>query len=219
MVQINMIYKQDVMGRLFQWYGHGLGAVVILFVLINSGDTHGVRSSVFASQAISSTVLTAAQCYETHETRIDGKSLEPDVGDKEEVVHLIGYYDCNEPRRDDLVTFSFRTIPDTIYVKRIVAVPGDKLLFQNNHALINGIVLTTLQGAPYLFSPTTRQIWLGPYDEGVLGASQYLVLGNNGPNSFDSRSYGYVSREQFIGRVIVAADLIHNEKSSNRDSI
>ncbi|HEU4851410.1 MAG TPA: signal peptidase I [Telluria sp.] len=141
-----------------------------------------------------------------------------------------------EPRRGDVVTFS---APDdgTRTIKRILAVPGDKVEMRNGLVVINGQPAsyaalsqqfeTLPEGSttPALVLSETvgdahHEIQLLPYVEArrsfkplVVPANQYMMLGDNRDNSRDSRYMGLVSRELLIGRaerVLVSADIRGN---------
>lgn len=85
---------------------------------------------------------------------------------------------------------------DPPLIKRVIGLPGETVTIAGGQVLINGQPL----GEPYLNGVTTScsqncTITLGP--------TQYFVLGDNRPNSLDSRSFGPVSADNIIGQVIV----------------
>lgn len=55
--------------------------------------------------------------------------------------------DINDPERGDVVVFRFPQDPTVDYIKRIVALPGDTVTYNNKHLIINGeVVATTKEG-------------------------------------------------------------------------
>lgn len=141
-----------------------------------------------------------------------------------------------EPRRGDVVTFS-SPVDGTRLIKRIIAVPGDKVEMRNGLIVINGKPAsyaslgqqyeTLPQGSatPALllserYGDSQHQIQMLPYVDAqrnfkpvVVPAKQYMMLGDNRDNSHDSRYIGLVSRELLIGRaerVLVSADIRGN---------
>lgn len=138
------------------------------------------------------------------------------------------------PQRGDIVTF---TSPrDGVrLIKRIVALPGDRIAMRNKQLVVNG------ESARYLAVPTeAHQAGLDApaqaqrYIEQVAGSEhamqwlmgargydnfseqsvpdgQYLMLGDNRDNSADSRYIGLVPRQLLIGkavRVLLSADIL-----------
>jgi signal peptidase I len=91
---------------------------------------------------------------------------------------------------------------DTLYVKRIAALPGDTIGIDPPHILINGEPLAE----PALF----RQLAYGndgqlarPTSSVTLAQDEYFALGDNtAPNmSLDSRHFGAITRKSIVGRI------------------
>ena len=78
------------------------------------------------------------------------------------------------------------------YIKRVVGLPGDRIAFRDGALYRNG----TQVSEPYVSSPTEEYAV-------SLGGDEYLLLGDNRAESYDSRmtDIGPVGREAFIGRV------------------
>ena len=128
-------------------------------------------------------------------------------------------YRFRAPKRGELVLFKTdHVLPDTaptIYVKRVVGLPGETVDIQAPYVLINGEKLTdppifqvmaSRQAgySGYLSLADLKQNHLGktfslPL---TLGPGEYFLLGDNSPRSLDSRFYGPVSQQDIIGRAI-----------------
>ncbi len=125
------------------------------------------------------------------------------------------------PRRGDLVTYYYASQPDTAYVKRVIALPGDRVEIKNNRLIINGIRLsyTPLENGgdnpnpelfelftesfdnlswPVIFNKTENQKSLGPL---VVPPGEVFLLGDNRDASDDSRYWGTVPIGQIFGKV------------------
>ena len=108
-------------------------------------------------------------------------------------------YHFTEPDRGDIVVFNpteelrqqnFRDA----FIKRIIGLPGDVVEVNEGKVVVNGTALSEdyLQDLPtYQWGPETV-----PEDH-------YLVLGDNRNNSFDSHHWGFVPRDNIIGRAVV----------------
>ena len=96
-----------------------------------------------------------------------------------------------DPRRGDVVECRFPDRADT-YVKRIIGLPGDEVVFANGQLTVNASPVSE----PYLSTPTD--------DFAIsLGEDEYLALGDNRAESYDSRmaDMGPIGRADILGRV------------------
>ncbi len=132
------------------------------------------------------------------------------------------------PERGDVVTF---TSPEDgrLLVKRVVAVPGDRVSLQHDHLTINGVAASYQplpdDQAPFKPPPgyrlyqervlgSTRFIMLhdGPpagfvssFADVVVPQGKYMVLGDNRDNSRDYRYIGFVPQRNIIGQAKAVA--------------
>ena len=96
-----------------------------------------------------------------------------------------------EPRRGDVVECRFPGRGDT-YIKRVIGLPGETIAFENGGLRVNGVETPE----PWTTSPTD--------DYRIqLGAGEYLVLGDNRLDSYDSRmpDMGPIGPDGILGRV------------------
>ncbi len=105
---------------------------------------------------------------------------------------------------------------DMLMVKRVVGVPGDTIFLRGFMAAIRPsggaqfVPESDLAASPYeprtAFAPKNWRQGLpfsGDSAETVLGADEYFVLGDNRPDSSDSRSWGVVRGQQILAKVIL----------------
>jgi signal peptidase I len=84
--------------------------------------------------------------------------------------------------------------PKDAFIKRVIGLPGDVVEARNGQVFINGneIAENYIEAAPnYSYGPTK------------VPADSYLVLGDNRNNSCDSHYWGFVPRQNMIGRAMV----------------
>jgi signal peptidase I len=81
-------------------------------------------------------------------------------------------------------------------IKRVIGLPGETVTIANGQVLINGQPIDE----PYLDGLSTQ---CSQNCSVTLGPGQYFVLGDNRPNSLDSRSFGPVTADNIIGQVIL----------------
>ena len=55
-----------------------------------------------------------------------------------------------EPRRGDVMVFRFPEDPSLDYIKRVIGVPGDKIVYENKKLFINGVAQPRKQISDYL---------------------------------------------------------------------
>lgn len=98
--------------------------------------------------------------------------------------------------RGQVVAFSCDNLSGNL-VKRIVALPGDRVQIQNGTLYVNGAVSDVYpQEGMFAFSGILQ-------DEILLGAMEYLVIGDNAQESIDSRypEVGIISQRDIHGIV------------------
>jgi signal peptidase I len=109
-------------------------------------------------------------------------------------------YRLSAPHRGDLAIFSTKGIegiPEdaSLFVKRVVGLPGEKIEIRDGHVFANGRQLSEQDEIPAVsYVPHPAASYIVP--EGA-----YFMLGDNSPNSFDSRYWGSVPRANIQGRV------------------
>src|SRR5260370_14791920 len=123
--------------------------------------------------------------------------------------------------RGDVVVFHYPVDPQQHFVKRVIGLPGDKLRLVNKQVWVNGKPLAD-RYVRYLDPPNNMfrdnfprldipafglegKWWLEMrklVEDGQLIVPQghYFVMGDNRDNSQDSRFWGFVPRENIIGR-------------------
>lgn len=131
---------------------------------------------------------------------VKGASMEPNFYDSEYLIIDELSYRMRAPERGEIVVFRYPRDPSEFFIKRVIGLPGETVEVSGGHVTIyntdhpNGILLTE----SYLSDVTTDGM-----KKTTLNANEYWVMGDNRPESMDSRSFGPVSKDHFIGRVWV----------------
>lgn len=94
--------------------------------------------------------------------------------------------------QDPIVVFGWQTGLKKNYVKRVIAVPGDKLYISEYNVFLNNQLLQE----PYTLDGITP----GDYYD-TIPENHYFVMGDNRRNSKDSRNLGPIPRQNIIGHV------------------
>jgi signal peptidase I len=131
--------------------------------------------------------------------------------------------------RGDIVVFHYPVDPAQHFVKRVIGVPGDRLRMVNKQVWINGKPIeepyvrfqepTNYRDPnsmfrdnfprPDLYAINMEGKWFQELrkltDDGqlIIPQGHYFVMGDNRDDSQDSRYWGFVPRENIIGRPLV----------------
>jgi signal peptidase I len=125
-----------------------------------------------------------------------------------------------DPQRGDIIVFP--SPADGIrLVKRVVAVPGDRIELRNDHLLINGdpasyqltdnhskatlLLSETVSGKEHALMIDLQKPAMRSFGPVQVPAGRYFVMGDNRDNSFDSRYFGFVPRDSILGRATLVA--------------
>lgn len=148
---------------------------------------------------------------------VEGRSMSPTLEDRqfilvnkfmylsvdlEQLDQYIPFYDAHgetrrfffrAPRRGDVVIFHPPNDPQRDFVKRVIGEPGDSIQIRRGTVYVNGVALDE----PYV---TFRDFQ--NYGPVVVPPEHYFVLGDNRPESEDSRarSIGMVPLESIVGQ-------------------
>jgi signal peptidase I len=146
-------------------------------------------------------------------------------------------------KRGDIVVFHYPIRPDQHFVKRVIGLPGDRVRMKDKQVWINGKPLREPYAIyrspghdayrddfPRLDFPNANVAagwWsqmrsLVHNGELTVPAGRYFVLGDNRDQSLDSRYWGFVPRENIIGRpLVIYWSIRHPERlgrvAENRD--
>lgn len=130
--------------------------------------------------------------------------------------------EIQSPQRGDVIVFRLPSDPAVNYIKRLVGLPGDRILVRQNQVFINGTRLQVVMGGKYTdthgyFEEQLATEQLGDVKhtimmtdsysrdfEGEVPPGHYFFMGDNRNNSQDSRfnQVGFVPEENLVGRAI-----------------
>lgn len=129
-----------------------------------------------------------AEAYE-----IKGRSMEPSFSTGQRVIVLKAFY---EVQRSDVVVFASSEDAGKDLIKRVVGLPGDEIVIREGRVFVNGERLEE----SYVEYPVPRY---EPAREETVPLGEYYVLGDNRPDSHDSRYFRSVRASQLKGEVVL----------------
>jgi signal peptidase I len=104
-------------------------------------------------------------------------------------------YRLGEIHQSDVVVFEYPRDHTKSYIKRVIALPGDRLRIDHGTVYVNGKILPEPY-VPNRFSDDRSQ------PEMVLPPSEYFVMGDHRSISSDSRDFGPVNRNLIYGKAV-----------------
>ena len=154
---------------------------------------------------------------------IPSASMRPTLieGDRIFVERFSRFY--TTPKRGDIMVFypPFEKLPNTpwrifsrltgffckdiAYIKRVIGVPGDKFeiktdntgksrIYINDKPLEENYIMSE-----YYEKPCTEDMLCGPI---IIPEHKYFMMGDNRGNSYDSRWWGFLPEDRFVGRAV-----------------
>ena len=94
-----------------------------------------------------------------------------------------------EINRNDIIVFKKNSYD--IYIKRVIGLPNETIYCENRNIYINDISIKDN------FGNTTDN-----FKKVALKNNQYFVVGDNRNKSNDSRTIGFISKKEIIGKII-----------------
>lgn len=120
---------------------------------------------------------------------VSGASMEPNFQNGNYLIIDEVTYRFREPEHGEVVVFRYPKDPSTYFIKRIIGLPGDRVVVRGSDA--------------WVYNKEGKEIF---HETGTVGGvdrtltdDQYFVLGDNRYNSFDSRNWGPISKKHIIG--------------------
>ena len=125
--------------------------------------------------------------------RVDGFSMLPTLKDGEFVLVNKLSYRFGAVDRGDIIVFHFPINPKEELIKRVIGLPGDHVVIQNQQVTVNDQVLNeTYIAAEPLYS-----------GEWTITDGHLFVLGDNRNDSSDSHAWGLLPYENIVGKAVL----------------
>jgi signal peptidase I len=127
---------------------------------------------------------------------VSGDSMDPTFATGQYLIVDELAYHFEAPERGDVIIFRYPKDPSQFFIKRIIGLPGETVQIKDGDVFITKTDGQTIKlSEPYVTNPGN-----GPDQTTTLTANQYFVMGDNRPESSDSRIWGPVPAQNIIGR-------------------
>ncbi|MGB7549661.1 MAG: signal peptidase I [Terracidiphilus sp.] len=144
-----------------------------------------------ASAAISVFIIT----FLYQPVRVEGTSMLPRLEDQDRLFINKFVYHVESIQRGDVVVFHYPRDPAKSYIKRVIALPGDRLWIDNGIVWING--KPQREGyVPERYRDDRSMAEL------VVPVGSYFMMGDHRSISSDSRDFGPVERSLIYGKAV-----------------
>jgi len=138
--------------------------------------------------------------YAVQTVHVLGSSMSATLHDNDLLVASKISYKLHPPQRGDIIVFKPPNEDSRDFIKRVIALPGDRIRITNAVVYINGQVLHE----PYLPEAWTyNNTWPADGQDKLVPTDQYFVMGDNRNHSSDSRSFGFVELDAILGKAEV----------------
>lgn len=131
--------------------------------------------------------------------QVSGESMDPTFKNKEYILTNLIAMRYEDPKPGDVIVFKSPTDENKDFIKRIMGVPGDTVSIQGGSVYVNG---QKVDESEYLSNSvyTTGGAFLQEGEEVTVPDEMYFVMGDNRPYSSDSREWGFLKKNEIIGK-------------------
>lgn len=133
--------------------------------------------------------------------QVKGNSMYPNFHDGEYILTDKISYRFGQPQKGDVVVFQAPKNKEVDYIKRIIALPGETVKIDNSSIYINNEKLEEAY-IPADFV-TSGGSFLTDGQEVIVPQGEYFTMGDNRSHSSDSREWGFVKKEEIVGRAFL----------------
>ncbi len=127
--------------------------------------------------------------------KVEGTSMMPLLDDQERIFVNKFVYRIEAVERGDIVVFHYPRDPSTSYIKRVIAVAGDRIRIDDGKVFLNGKRLIEDYVPPEFADDSS-------YPEITVPRGYYFVLGDHRNMSRDSRIIGPVEEHYIYGKAV-----------------
>ena len=149
---------------------------------------------------------------------VQGASMEPNFSSGDYLIVDEISYRFRMPQRGETIVFYYPKDKNQRFIKRIIGLPGETVYILGTEVYVKTLDNKILDFSGLQYSKGIdaqeneifKQALENRSQKIYLKKDEYFVMGDNRLHSYDSRSWGPVSRKDIIGRVILRLWPINN---------
>jgi len=127
--------------------------------------------------------------------KVEGTSMMPSLDDQERIFVNKFVYRIEPIERGDIIVFHYPRDPSKSFIKRVIALAGDRVRIEAGQVFVNDQALDE-EYVPHAFVDERS------YPEILVPADSYFVLGDHRTMSNDSRDFGPVAASYIYGKAV-----------------
>lgn len=144
-----------------------------------------------------------SSCFQKEEKIIQGNSMEPLLQNEMNITLLNDYYKCGySVERGDVIAYSFGGDKNPL-IKIVKVLSSDEVKIEGAKLKVNGEFLKNSKGDEYSFSEQQLAIMDLYIKNKHIPENSFFIFGDNISDSKDSRKFGAVSSQDFLGKFVV----------------
>jgi signal peptidase I len=130
---------------------------------------------------------------------VSGASMEPTFTNAQYLIVDELSYHLRDPERFEVVIFRYPRNPSEYFIKRVIGLPGETVALESGEVSVTNTSGQTVElPEPYVVNEGN-----GTNATYRLRSGEYFVMGDNRPQSSDSRTWGALPRENIVGRAFL----------------
>lgn len=131
---------------------------------------------------------------------VNGASMDPTFHTGEYLIIDQVSYRFKEPERGDVVIFHYPKDPSKFFIKRVIGLPGETVVFEGDQIRIKK---SDTDDGFILDQSFLEHTSVDSFEMFRLKEDEYVVLGDNRTASSDSRTWGTVNKKLIVGRAFL----------------
>lgn len=131
---------------------------------------------------------------------VEGQSMEPNFNNSEYLLIDEITYQFRDPKRGEVIVFKPPISTYQNYIKRIIGLPGETIVFKNGDVFLKPDDQDELIKISEAYIPAETRTTTNNDEEISIPEKEYFVMGDNRNQSSDSRIFGSVNKKNITGR-------------------
>lgn len=168
-------------------------------VVMPQGERENFFTELLKFALIAVVIVVPVRLFVAQPFIVSGASMDPTFHNGQYLIVDELTYRFDDPKRGDVVIFKYPKDPTQFFIKRVIGLPGETVQVSQD-----GVTITTKNGDTFELDES----YIVNHGNGkgttvTLDEDEYFVMGDNRPESSDSRLWGTLPRENIVGRAFL----------------